>query len=95
MSFPNVIYGHYGMEKETSTSKKRRFGTKLVLPDGRVFYYGSAGEAITAGKITKLYGDKGIPEDSLKINFEGSAGQSFGAFLSKGIHFNLKGDAND
>ena len=51
--------------------------------------------AITAGKITKLYGDKGIPEDSLKINFEGSAGQSFGAFLSKGIHFNLKGDAND
>jgi hypothetical protein len=51
MSFPNVIYGHYGMEKETSTSKKRRFGTKLVLPDGRVFYYGSAGEAITAGKI--------------------------------------------
>jgi len=51
MSFPNVINGHYGMEKETSTSKKRRFGTKLVLPDGRVFYYGSTGEAITAGKV--------------------------------------------
>ena len=51
MSFPNVIYGHYGMEKETSTTKKRRFGTKLVLPDGRVFYYGSTGEAITDGKI--------------------------------------------
>ena len=51
MAFPNVIYGHYGMEKETSTTKKRRFGTKLVLPDGRVFYYGSTGEAITAGKI--------------------------------------------
>ena len=49
MSFPNIIYGHYGMEKETTSSKKRRLGTKMVLPDGRTFYYGSTGEAITAG----------------------------------------------
>tara|TARA_R110000787_G_scaffold49498_1_gene118658 strand:+ start:452 stop:1228 length:777 start_codon:yes stop_codon:yes gene_type:complete len=51
MSFPNIIYGHYGQEKETTSSKKRRLGTKMVLPDGRTFFYGSAGEAITAGKI--------------------------------------------
>ena len=41
MSFPNIIYGHYGMEKETTSSKKRRLGTKMVLPDGRTFFYGS------------------------------------------------------
>ena len=51
MSFPVSINGHYGMEKSTSTSKERRLGTRLVLPDGRVFYYGYTGEAITAGKV--------------------------------------------
>ena len=51
--------------------------------------------AIISGKLTKKYGEKGIPKDNLKINFDGSAGQSFGAFLSKGIFFNLSGDAND
>lgn len=51
MSFPNALQGHFGQEKETSTSKKRRIGTKMVLPDGRIYYYGYTGEAITAGKI--------------------------------------------
>ena len=51
--------------------------------------------AIISGKLTKMFGEKGIPSDNLKINFDGSAGQSFGAFLSKGIFFNLIGDAND
>jgi glutamate synthase (ferredoxin) len=51
--------------------------------------------ALISGKLTKKYGEKGIPYDNLRINFDGSAGQSFGAFLSKGIFFNLRGDAND
>ena len=51
--------------------------------------------AIISGKLTKKYGEKGIPKDNLKVNFKGSAGQSFGAFLSKGIYFKLIGDAND
>jgi glutamate synthase domain-containing protein 2/glutamate synthase domain-containing protein 1/glutamate synthase domain-containing protein 3 len=51
--------------------------------------------ALISGKITKKYGEKGIPSDNLKINFDGSAGQSFGAFLSHGVFFNLRGDAND
>jgi hypothetical protein len=54
MAFPNIVTGHYGMEKESTTSKKRRLGTKMVLPDGRVFYYGYTGEAVTAGKITMV-----------------------------------------
>ena len=45
--------------------------------------------------IAKKYGLKGLPEDTIQIDFEGTAGQSFGAFLSKGITFNLEGDAND
>ena len=45
--------------------------------------------------IAKKYGLKGLKDDSIIIDFEGSAGQSFGAFLSKGITFNLEGDAND
>ena len=37
----------------------------------------------------------GMPEDSIKINLKGSAGQSFGAFLQKGVTLDLEGDAND
>ena len=52
MAFSGIVNGHFGMDKESTTSKKRRLGTKMILPDGRVFYYGYTGEAITAGKIT-------------------------------------------
>ncbi len=51
--------------------------------------------ATLSGEVSKKYGSKGLPEDTLKINFSGSAGQSFGAFLSPGVTFTLKGDAND
>mgnify|MGYP004449953501 FL=1 len=54
MAFPGFVNGHHGMEKESTTSKKRRLGTKLVLPDGRVFFYGYTGEAVTAGKVTMV-----------------------------------------
>ena len=39
-------------------------------------------------EIAKRYGNTGLPEDSIKINLDGTAGQSFGAFLAKGITFN-------
>ncbi|MFN2615294.1 MAG: glutamate synthase large subunit, partial [Actinomycetota bacterium] len=45
--------------------------------------------------VTKRYGAIGLPEDTIKIHFTGSAGQSFGAFLPKGITLTLEGDAND
>ena len=48
-----------------------------------------------AGKATELYGEKGLPSDTINITFNGSAGQSFGAFLVPGITFRLEGDAND
>ncbi|MGK9475533.1 glutamate synthase large subunit [Melioribacter sp. OK-6-Me] len=48
-----------------------------------------------SGYVVKKHGAKGLPEDTIKINFKGSAGQSFGAFLSPGITFRLEGDVND
>ena len=51
--------------------------------------------AMLSHEIAKRWDDEGLPEDSIHINFSGSAGQSFGAFLSKGVTFNLSGDAND
>ena len=51
--------------------------------------------AMLSGEVAKKYGEEGLPEDTITVDFKGSAGQSFGAFLAKGISFNLEGDAND
>jgi glutamate synthase (NADPH/NADH) large chain len=48
-----------------------------------------------SGEVAKRYGEEGLPHDTIRLNFIGSAGQSFGAFLSKGITMRLEGDAND
>jgi len=51
--------------------------------------------AMLSGRIAKKYGHEGLPHDTINVNFTGNAGQSFGAWLSKGVTFNLEGDAND
>lgn len=51
--------------------------------------------ALISGEIARFYGDKGLPENSININLKGIAGQSFGAFLSKGMNLYLDGAAND
>ncbi len=50
---------------------------------------------ITGSEVTKKWGAAGLPEDTIRIHFNGSAGQSFGAFMPKGMSFTLEGDAND
>jgi glutamate synthase (ferredoxin) len=50
---------------------------------------------ITGSEITRRWGPAGLPDDSVRIHFKGSAGQSFGAFLPRGMTFVLEGDAND
>ncbi len=50
---------------------------------------------ITGSEITKKHGAQGLPEDTVQIKFKGSAGQSFGAFMPRGMTFALEGDAND
>jgi len=48
-----------------------------------------------SGEVARRYGNAGLPEDTIKFDFQGSAGQSFGAFLAHGVTLELEGDAND
>ena len=50
---------------------------------------------ITGSELTRRYGPEGLPDDTIRIHFKGSAGQSFGAFMPRGMTFVLEGDAND
>ena len=51
--------------------------------------------AMLSGVVAKQYGHEGLPDDTIHIQFQGTAGQSFGAFLAHGITIDLVGDAND
>ena len=48
-----------------------------------------------SGEIARRYGSAGLPDDTIRVQFTGCAGQSFGAFLAKGVTLTLEGDAND
>jgi glutamate synthase (ferredoxin) len=50
---------------------------------------------ILGSEVTRRYGSQGLPDDTIHLHFQGSAGQSFGAFVPKGITLELEGDAND
>ncbi|MBR0583275.1 glutamate synthase large subunit [Bacillus altitudinis MN12] len=50
---------------------------------------------ITGSEVSKRYGEEGLPEDTITLRFTGSAGQSFGAFVPKGMSLYLTGDSND
>ncbi len=50
---------------------------------------------ILSSEITRKYGAEGLKEDTIKLHFVGSAGQSFGAFLANGVTLKLEGDSND
>ena len=51
--------------------------------------------AMLSGEIARRYGAAGLPDDTIKCRFTGSAGQSFGAFLARGVSLELEGEAND
>ncbi len=51
--------------------------------------------AMLSGEIAKRYGHEGLPHETVSVRFTGTAGQSFGAFLARGVAFELEGDAND
>ena len=50
---------------------------------------------LLGSEVTRRYGGEGLPDDTIDIHLRGSAGQSFGAFLPRGITLRLEGDAND
>ncbi|HTF45343.1 MAG TPA: glutamate synthase-related protein, partial [Terriglobales bacterium] len=51
--------------------------------------------AMLSGEIARRYGSNGLPDDTIRVHFKGSAGQSFGAFLAHGVTLTLEGEAND
>jgi len=51
--------------------------------------------AMLSGELAKRHGHAGLPEDTISVKFTGTAGQSFGAFLARGVSLELTGDAND
>ena len=66
--------------------------TRLEMPIRNIH---RAVGAILSNRIVKLHGGKGLPDGTFEVTFNGSAGQSFGAFLSRGVTLKLIGDAND
>ena len=54
----------------------------------------SAG-AMLSGAIAKIYGNAGLPNDTIQVSLKGTAGQAFGAWLAHGVTFELEGEAND
>lgn len=67
---------------------------KIVL-ESKINNMDRAFGAILSNEISKIYGAKGLPENTLKINFTGSAGQSFGAFAAHGLTLVVNGNTND
>jgi glutamate synthase (NADPH/NADH) large chain len=54
----------------------------------------SAG-AMLSGQVSKVYGHAGLPNDTIHVSFRGTAGQAFGAWLARGVTFDLEGEGND
>ncbi len=69
-------------------------GEKVVV-DAAIRNVNRVVGTIVGNELTKRHGAEGLPADTIKLNFKGSAGQSFGAFVPKGMTLQLEGDAND
>jgi len=78
--------------KQAHQALFRRQKTHLEMP---VTNIDRAVGAIVSNEISKIYGADGLPEDTIDIEFSGSAGQSFGAFATKGLKFTVHGNTND
>ena len=78
--------------KQAHQALFRRQKTHLEMPITNI---NRAVGAIVSNEISKIYGADGLPEDTIDIEFSGSAGQSFGAFATKGLKFTVHGNTND
>jgi len=76
-------------------AKKAIKGSEKVWISHKIINVDRTAGAMLSGEISKKYGEAGLPEDSINCTFNGTAGQSFGAFLVKGVTFRLEGDSND
>jgi glutamate synthase (NADPH/NADH) large chain len=79
-----IAEAHFSLENKDPTSMKHN----VVNTDRAV-------GTMLSHEIAKRYGEDGLPNNTIQIKLRGSAGQSLGAFLAKGVSINLIGDAND
>lgn len=70
-------------------------GQESVQTDLPIHNTDRAVGTLLGSEVTRRYGEEGLPEDTIQLQFYGSAGQSFGAFIPRGITLKLEGDAND
>lgn len=75
---------------KSALEEKKSIRSKLRIKNGNRVV-----GTIVGSEITKRYGENGLPEDTIKLIFVGSAGQSFGAFVPRGMTLELEGDSND
>jgi glutamate synthase domain-containing protein 3 len=66
-----------------------------VVVNSPVYNHNRTVSTIISNRIAQIYGNAGLPADTITLNFKGSAGQSFGAFAARGITLNLEGEGND
>ena len=69
-------------------------GEKVVIED-RISNVDRTAGAMLSGRIAEAYGEEGLPPDTIVVKLVGTAGQSFGAFLARGVTLDLEGEAND
>ena len=82
----------YQLIEQAKDAIENKTPVELNFPIRNV--HGTVG-AMLSGEIARKYGSSGMPDNTIRIHFSGSAGQSFGAFLAQGITLILEGDAND
>jgi glutamate synthase domain-containing protein 2/glutamate synthase domain-containing protein 3 len=99
-AYHNVTKAHHSIDNVLDLELIIR--AKAALEDGKSVEFSQAIRnrnrttgTMLGSEISRRYGEKGLPEDTIKINFHGTAGQSFGAFAPRGLTLNLVGDAND
>ncbi|MDQ3261389.1 MAG: glutamate synthase-related protein, partial [Pseudomonadota bacterium] len=77
-------------QAQPALEKKQR-----VVIDSKVSNVNRTVGTLLSYEVARRYGHTGLPDGTIHVNFKGTAGQSFGAFLAKGITLELEGDAND
>lgn len=86
--------GHIDLDLIQLSKKAVQAGEKVWISHKIINVDRTTG-AMLSGEISRKYGETGLPKDTINCNFQGTAGQSFGAFLVKGVTFRLEGDSND
>ena len=98
MAIPSVPLGMQGTvldQQMIAAAGKAIEGQDEVSLDYAIKNTDRAVGSMLSGMIAKKYGLAGLPDDTISVKFKGSAGQSFGAFLVRGVTFKLEGESND